>query len=87
LPASAGQYGIQVDAGRLDTEFANASPEAQQHVAVLKHAFRYSQLSQAATELDALANIPDLTAAQKQLVDQLIEQTKRTIANAPASEK
>jgi hypothetical protein len=82
--ASGGHFGLDVDVAKLDTEFATVTPDLQQHIAVLKHAFRYSQLPQAATELEALANSPDLTSDQKKLVEDLIDQTRQAITNAPA---
>jgi hypothetical protein len=83
--ATSGHYGLNVDVARLDTEFATAAPEVQQHVGLLKHAFRYSQWPQAAAELDELGNNPDLTPAQKKLIEDLKEQTRQAITNTPAS--
>ena len=83
--ASPEYYGVKVELDKLDTDFTNAPPEVQTHVAMVKHDFRYSQFSQALAELAALAGSPDLTPAQKKLVEELGDQTKQVIAKAPAA--
>jgi len=79
---TARQYGLKVDVAKLESELANSPPEVQSHVALLKHALRYSQLPEAMGELDYLANRPELNQSQKKLVDDLLEQTKQTLTNA-----
>ena len=78
------QYGLKVDVLRLESELGNSSPAVQSHVALLKHALRYSQFPEAIAELDYLANSPELSQAQKKLVEDLVEQTKQARTNAPS---
>jgi hypothetical protein len=77
-------YGVQVDWLKLDPTFANASPEVQNGVLIVKRNFRYGMFPQAVAELEKLAKNPALTEPQKKLVGDLIEQTKQVIAQAPA---
>ena len=76
-------HGINVDLPKLDTAFADASPEVQASLTSVKGFFRYAQFPQALMELDKLSNNPGLAEPQKKLVMDLIEQTKQVIANAP----
>lgn len=78
--------GQPVDLAQLDTEFAKASPDLQQHAAVLKHAFRYSQFEQATAELSYLASSTELTPGQKKLVEALSAQTAQALTNTPGTE-
>jgi len=78
-------YGVKmVGLPKLDTEFANASPEVQANVAMVKRWFRYGQFPQAMAELNKLAKNPNLSEPQKKVVDDLVEQTKQVIANSKA---
>jgi hypothetical protein len=76
-------YGVKLEWQKLDTAFTNASPEVQASVSLAVRGFRYAQFPQALVELDKLANNPNVTEAQKKLVNDLIEQTKQVIAKAP----
>lgn len=76
-------YGVKVDWPQLDTQFANASPDVQGGVAVVKRAFRYALFPQAIVGLEKLSGNPSLTETQKKLVNDLIEQTKQVMAKAP----
>jgi hypothetical protein len=75
--------GVRVDWPKLDMVFTNVSPELQGGVSLVRHAFRYGQLSQAIAELDKLASNPKLTEPQRTLVNDLLAQTKQAIAKAP----
>ena len=75
-------HGVKVDMPKLETEFASASQEAQNHVANLKRFFRYGQFPQALVELDQLSKTPNLTESQKKLVSDLIEQTRQVITQS-----
>ena len=55
----------------------------QANVSLAVRAFRYALFTNALVELDKLVSNPKLTDAQKTLVSDLIEQTKRVIAKAP----
>lgn len=76
-------YGVQVDLAKLEAALTNADPEAQGSVRLVRRAFLYGQLQQATEQLDKLSSNPNLTQAQKQLVSNVIEQTKQVIAKAP----
>ena len=76
-------YGVKLNWSHLSTAFTNASPEAQNDAYLAVRAFRYSQFSQAMVQLEKLAGEPGLTDAQKNLVNELIEQTKQVITKAP----
>ena len=76
-------YGIKVNWAKLNTEFTNASPDVQANVSLAVRAFRYALFTNALVELDKLARSPNLTDAQKTLVSDLIEQTKKVIAKGP----
>ena len=68
------QYlGVQVDWPKLDTEFANATPELQASVAEIKRDYRYSLFPQAMVALDKLSNTPNLTESQKKLLTDLMD--------------
>ncbi len=76
--------GVKVDWPKLDSEFANASPELQANAALAKRYIRYSLFPRAMIELDKLANSPGLTESQKKAVTDVMEQTKEALAKAPA---
>jgi len=74
-----------VDWRKVDSEFANASPELRDSVSLIKRFFRYAQFPRAMMELQKLAGAPNLTESQKKLVNDLTEQAKLEIAKAPAA--
>lgn len=76
-------YGVKLNWSQLNTAFTNASPEAQHDAYLAVRAFRYSQFPQAMVQLEKLATEPGLSEAQKNLVNELIEQTKQVVAKAP----
>jgi hypothetical protein len=76
-------YGVKVNWAKLSTEFTNASPDIQANVSLAVRAFRYALFTNALVELDKLVSNPNLTDAQKNLVNELLEQTKQVIAKAP----
>src|SRR5689334_8865804 len=75
--------GIKIDWPKLDSEFANASPELQGNAQLAKRYIRYSLFPRAMIELDKLANTPGLNESQKKAVTDLMEQTKEALAKAP----
>jgi len=75
-------YGVKVDLAKLEAALTNADPEAQGSVRLVRRAFLYGQFQQAMEQLDKLSSNPNLTQAQKQLVSDVIEQTKQVIAKA-----
>ena len=75
-------FGVKVNSPRLDTDFTNASPDVQASVDSIKRSYRYGRFPQAMVELDKLSGNPNLTEAQKKLVNDLMAQTKQVIAKA-----
>ena len=67
------------DVGKLFEAFPSPSAEVQGSLDKVRFAVRYRQLDVALAELDKLAQIPDLTDAQKKAVSDKIEQVKRAI--------
>jgi hypothetical protein len=67
------------DVGKLFEAFPSPSAEVQGSLGKVRFAVRYRQLDVALVELDKLAQIPDLTDAQKKAVSDKIEQVKRAI--------
>ena len=85
-PAQAGGYveynGVKVEWPKLNVDFGRTDPTVQAMVSQATRSFRYGQLPQALAELNQLSNNPQLTSSQKQIVNDLIEQTKQALANA-----
>lgn len=78
-------YGVQmVDLPKLDTDFANASQDVQSSVSSVKRSLRYGLFPQALAELGKLAKNPNLSEPQKQVINNLVEQTQQVIANSKA---
>lgn len=75
---------LQLEVAKMEAEFTNTTPDLQQHVALLKHALRYGQATQAGTELEYLANSQELSPAQKERVTRLRDQTAQFFTNSPA---
>ncbi len=75
---------LQLEVAKLEADLTNATPDLQQHVALLKHALRYGQATQAGTELEYLANNQELSPAQKEQVTRLRDQTAQFFTNSPA---
>ncbi len=75
-------YGVKVSSPRLDTDFANASPDVQASIEAIKRSYRYGAFPQAMIELDKLSGNPSLSEPQKKLVSELMDQTRQVIAKA-----
>jgi hypothetical protein len=73
-----------LDLPKLDTEFQDASPEIQAAVNEIKKSYRGGRFAQMAAQLEALGNDPGLTASQKKLAGDLIEEVKQLLAKIPA---
>lgn len=67
------------DVAKLLEAFPSPSPEVQGSLNKVRFAVRYRQFDVALIELDKVAQIPDLTDAQKKAVDDKVEQVKKAI--------
>jgi hypothetical protein len=76
-------FGVSVEVPKLDTEFQNVDPDVQAAVTKVKDAYRFGQYGRMIAELEALANIPNLTGPQKKLASDLMEQMKQVLAKLP----
>jgi len=83
-PATVQVAGVKLDLPKLDTEFQAASPEIQATVQEIKKSYRGGRFALMAAQLEALGNDPGLTASQKKLVGDLIEEVKQLLAKIPA---
>jgi hypothetical protein len=77
-------YGVKFDWPKFDAAFTNSTPESQNSISLIKRFLRYAQFPRAMAELQNLSSNPNLTESQKQLLNDLIEQTKQASAK-PAS--
>ena len=69
---------------RLQQAFVSASPELRDAVTKVAFSFRYGQNEQAVEQLDKIAADPALTADQKKVVSEVMDQLKQVIAKGPA---
>jgi len=76
-------YGVKVDWPKLATEFTNPSQDVQTSVRLIQRFFRYQEFPQALAELNKLSGNPSLTEPQKKLINDLIEQTRQVMSQAP----
>lgn len=83
-PATVQVAGVKLDVPKLDTEFQAASPEIQAALTEIKKSYRGGRFAQMAAQLEALGNNPGLTAPQKKLVGDLLEEVKQLLAKIPA---
>ena len=77
--------GVAVDIPKLNEAFENASAELKQLSTQVGFNIRYGKYEDALMSLDKLANDPNVTAPQKKVVNDLIEQTKKLANAAPAA--
>ena len=76
--------GVTIDLPKLNDAFANTtSQDIKTTVTQVGFNLRYQKYEDALMSLDKLANDPAVTDAQKKVVAEIIEQTKK-LANAPA---
>jgi len=72
------------DVAKLLEAFPSPSPEVQGSLNKVRFAVRYRQYEVAAVELEKLAQIPDLSDAQKKVINDKAEQVKQAIEAASA---
>ena len=74
---------VTVDVPKFMQTFQGAAPEVMQSVNNVQRNLRYGDYTKALMSLDELSNNPAVTAPQKQVVNELIEQVKKVINQAP----
>jgi hypothetical protein len=83
----AAQFGqVTVDVNKLSAAFADAAPEAKQSVSTALLNLRYGENAKALMSLDELVNNPAVTEPQKKIVNEVIEQVKQAINQAPPAQ-
>jgi hypothetical protein len=76
--------GVGVDLPKLSQAFASSSPEVLSDVSQVSFGLRYGDYMKSLAALDKLANNPAVTEPQKKVVNDVIEQVKKVMAQAPA---
>ena len=76
---------VTVDVPKFMQTFQGAAPEVMQSVNNVQRNLRYGDYTKALMSLDELSNNPAVTAPQKKVVSELIEQVKKVINQAPAA--
>jgi hypothetical protein len=84
-PQTADVNGVALDLPKLNEAFANASPELKSTATQVTIGVRYMKYEDALMALDKLANDPNVTEAQKKVVNTVIEQVKKLANAAPAA--
>ncbi len=85
LPTSQEVSGVSVDLPKLQAAFANASPDMLNDVTQVSFGLRYGDYMKSLAALDKLASNASITEAQKKVVNDVIEQVKKVMAQAPAA--
>ena len=76
--------GMRLDVSKLRQAFADASPTLQRSVSAVTMPLRYGQKAEALAALEKLASSPDLTEPQKKAANELLEQLRQAVNQAPA---
>ena len=85
IPAAYEVSGVKVDMPKLQQAFAGAGKDLQPDVAWTEYNIRRGQYVEALTSLDKLVNNPNLNDAQKNAVNEVIEEMKQVINKAGPS--
>ena len=85
IPAAYEVSGVKVDMPKLQQAFAGADKDLQADVAWTEYNIRRGQYVEALTSLDKLVNNPNLNDAQKNAVNEVIEEMKQVINKAGPS--
>src|SRR6266581_9444570 len=85
IPAAYEIRGVKVDMPRLEQAFAGAGNDLQADVVQTASNIRYGQYVEALVSLDKLVNKPNLSDAQKKVVNEVIEEVKQLINKAGPS--
>ena len=73
-----------VDYGALDKAFPTPTPEVSACLQKARFSTRYRQYDVAMAELEKLNQLPDITEAQKKVVNNAMEQIKVLVSRMPA---
>ena len=76
--------GVQVDLPKLTAAFENSSQELKVAATQVSFNVRYQKYEDALMGLDKLVNDPNVTDAQKKVVNEVIDQVKKLAGAAPA---
>ena len=82
-PQAPEMNGVVVDIPALNAAFENASPELKATVTQVGFNIRYTKYEDALMGLDKLLNDPNVTEAQKKVVNKVIEEAKKLAGAAP----
>ena len=74
-----------MDMGKLQQAFPAASDEIKSSLEKIRMDARYGQFESALAELDKLSQLPNLTDAQKQAINDKVQAVKQAISAAPPS--
>ncbi|HZR20626.1 MAG TPA: hypothetical protein VFE51_25310 [Verrucomicrobiae bacterium] len=77
--------GVQVDLPKLTAAFENANQDLKTTTTQVGFNVRYQKYEDALMGLDKLANDPNVTEAQKKVVNEVIEQVKKLAGATPAA--
>jgi hypothetical protein len=72
-------YGVPIDEPKLSMMLTNVGPEADAQLNQLQAALRQQAYGKAIMTLEKLANNPQLSDPQKQVVNQVIEEIKQAV--------
>jgi len=75
---------VTVNLPKLKETFADAGPEAKQSVSMVQRNLRYGDYEKALMALDELLKDPAITEPQKKVVNEVIDQVKKVMTQAPA---
>jgi hypothetical protein len=73
---------VTVNLPKLQQAFVDAPPEVKESVSMVQRDLRYSDYPKALISLDELVNNPAVTAPQKKVVNEVIDQVKKVISQA-----
>jgi len=85
IPVAYEIKGVKVDMPKLEQAFAGAGNDLKIDVVQTASNIRYGQYVEALVSLDKLLNKPNLSDAQKKVVNEVIEEMKQVINKAGPS--
>ena len=84
LPQTQDVNGVSVDLPKLQNAFVGSPPDVLNDVTQVAFGIRYGDYMKSLAALDKLANNTTITEAQKKVVNDVIEQVKKVMSQAPA---
>jgi hypothetical protein len=76
---------VAVDLPKLRTTFDNPSPDVAKALTKVNYTIRYGRYLDTLTALDGIKALPDVTDAQKKVIDEVMEQVKQAAQNQEAA--